>query len=414
MNVLIFHQFYTTASESGISRFNIFAKYWKENGIDTSVITGPINYMTSERREERIGGIFKKEQKEGVNVYTAFSSSWKYETFFGRLLSYFSFMFSSFWAGLRAEKPQVVIASPPPIFIGLVAYIVSVFRGAPFILDVRDLWPDAAVELGFLENKVLIFLSRLLEDLLYRWAAVIVVNSPGFEDYISKNKKVPSNKIYKVPNPVIREDYQDLEAKKKKQQKIRKKTRQELGWTDKFVVLYSGAFSAVYDFDTILKAAENIKDEDVLFVLMGDGRQKEAVKEKVANKGLENVELRPSVPREEVAKFIVSADVGISILSNISILRYMYSTKVLDYMANSRPTILAMRGVTEQLICQKAQAGICIRYKDPEQLVDAINRLKNNPQQRREFGSNGQSFVTSEFGDEFLAKKYLDIIGETL
>lgn len=395
----MFHQFYTRLNEAGIARFNLFAKEWAENGVKTEVVASPINYFTGKRQSGR--GIFWREKDGGVSVIRAYATSIGYRTFLGRLLSYFSFLISSFIAGLFTARPDVVIASSPSMFIGLVGYGVSVFRRAPFVFEIRDLWPDEAIELGFIKNRLIIGLSRDLERFLYRKARFIIVNSPGSKEFLIKEKNVLADKIGVVENPVeVKIDKTSGEAQKEK-----------MGWRNKFVVMYSGNHSAVYDFDGILEAAKKLdSSKDILFVLVGDGRQKPQIAERVKDEGINNVLLLPPVPKSEVLKMLSAADLCIAVLKEKRLLKYIYATKLFDYMAAGKPVLLAMEGVSAKLVCERANSGVCVKPGDALELADNIKKLSQDKRKLKIFGGNGQAFVKENLDSKLLADRYLKLL----
>lgn len=407
MRVLIFHQFYTRLSEPGIARFNLFARYWKQAGVETHVIASSINHATGTARSGRGCRLFIKESDEsGVTIYRAYGSTVGYWTFLGRLFSYISFAASSFLTSFFAPRPDVIIASAPPIFLGFVAWAASALRGVPFVFEMRDIWPDEAIELGVIKNKFIIRASYILEGFLYRHANLIMTNSPGTKEFLIAEKGIAPGKIGVVPNPVSFDD----------EKPIRKDVhaKERLGWRGKTVVLYSGAHTMVYNFDTVLDAAHALKSNpDVLIVLMGDGRQKKHVRDRVEKERLANVKLMASVPNSEVPGILAAADICIAPLSRMRFLKYIYATKVFSYMAAERPVILAMDGVTAEVV-NAAKCGITLAPGDVPGFVDAVERLARDPLLRETMGKSGYRFVREYAAADRLAAEYLHNLAQLL
>src|SRR3989344_166685 len=189
MRILIFEQRYTSPKEAGIGRFYYLAEEWARAGHEIIIVAGMINYISGKKIDKYKRKLLVKE-KEADNFYIlrVFDSSIGYRNFLGRLWSYISYLISAFFAGIFCPA-DVVIASSPPIFVGFLGWLASFLKGSRFIFEVRDLWPDEPIELGFLKNKILIDFSLRLEKFLYRRSAAIVANSPGIKEYISRVKK---------------------------------------------------------------------------------------------------------------------------------------------------------------------------------------------------------------------------------
>ena len=404
MNILIFHQFYTRLNEPGILRFNLFAEHWRKEGVKIKVIAGMINYQTGKKREEYKRKLFVKEKDGNVSVLRVFDSSLGYRTFIGRIFSYLSFLFFSFWAGVFSPKPDMIIVSSPPIFLAFVGYIVSIFKVAPFVLELRDLWPDEVIELGYVKNKLIIKISYLIEKFFYRKAKFIIVNSPGFKEFLMKEKNIAEEKIGVVPNPANF----DLKQRNATQLKGLKK---EFSWEGKFVVLYAGSHSFVYNFNPLIEAAKNLQNKkDILFVLIGDGRQKPVLMERVKKENIKNVQFLAPVAKDKVFDYIAAADVGIAPLSSMKLLKYVYVTKIFDYMAAKKPVILVMEGVSADLVCREAKCGLCISPGDAKALESALLEFHSKCEEIKGIGENGYQFAKNNFSADILAKRYLELL----
>lgn len=405
MNILVIHQFHICPKEAGITRFNQFAEIWARQGHKIEIIAGMINYLTGKKAGKYKKKLFVKE-KEGKNteVLRVFSSSVGYRNFGGRFFSYFSFTISALIAGLFfSKKPDVVIATSPPLFAGPVGYLISIFKRVPFVFEIRDLWPDEAVEMGVLKNKLLIKLSYALEKFLYKKAKLIIALSPGFKEFLTKNKGISSENIKVIPNPV---DLNLLRPSAKN-----KCLNKKFGWQDKFIILYAGAHSMVYDFKTILKTAKKLKDKkDILFVFIGDGRQKPSLIKSAKKDNLFNVQFLKPVPKEQITDFINSSDICLATLKKLKLLDYVYATKLFDYMACAKPIILAMDGVSRNLVVNQAQAGIFVEPGNSTAFRKVLLYLLDHPRERKILGDNGYQFVKKNFSGEKLASQYEKIL----
>ena len=303
------------------------------------------------------------------------------------------------------KKPSAIIVSSPPLLLGLAAYLVSRIRHVPFVLDAQRLFPDESIELGLLKNKILIRLAYRFERFLYSRARRIVVNSPGFKQFLIQKKNISEDKIGVVPNPVefdlIRDKVQEGYA-----------LRSRLGWDDKCVVLYSGSLSNIYDFNTLLDAAEDLHAEgfNFHFVFIGDGKQRLQMMSRAHADGIRNVEFLNPVSKNKIAPYISASDICIVSLRNVGFLKYMYVTKVLDYMALKKSVVVAMEGVTSDLVCKHAHCGLCTKPGDKERIKKALIALSKNKSQRNLLGERGYIFAKHHFSASVLAKRYLEYL----
>lgn len=401
MNILIIYQYHIRPNDAGISRFAQFAKHWSGAGHKVKIIAGMIKYFSGEKPSEYKRKLWVKESEDSrITVLRTFTSAWKYYTFWGRILSYLSFIISSLIAGLLSAKPDIIIASSPAVFIGLVGYIISFVKRIPFVFEIRDLWPDEPIELGVIKNQMLIKFSYALEKFLYKHAKLIIALTPAFKEFLIKEKGVAPDKIEVIPNSV---DLTTMNPQNKNN-----RVRQKFNWRDKFIVSYIGSYSFVYDFSPILETARNLKDryQNIIFILIGAGRQKSYLIERAKKEYLTNVRFLEPVPKKQIGDYINASDVCTATLKNMKYLRYVYAAKLFDYMACGKPIILAMNGVSNRLICSESNSGICIEPENAQAFQSAVLELYYHPDKRALLGRNGYEFVKKNFSYKHLAVKY--------
>src|SRR5690242_7119759 len=165
MRILLVHQYFLEEEDPGGSRWNEMTKVWTELGHSVTVLAGMMHANGSEKLPEYKGIYYRNKIQGKVDVWRCHVSESYNKSFFGRLWGYFSFMFSSLWAGLFKTKGKfdVLIVTSPPLFIGLSGFIVSLFKRIPFVFEVRDLWPESAIDTGVLKNKLIIKLAYWFE-----------------------------------------------------------------------------------------------------------------------------------------------------------------------------------------------------------------------------------------------------------
>ena len=400
MHILVLHQFYTTDAEAGIPRFNILAKRWRERGAEVTVLSGSVNYITGVRRKTK--GLFSKEidEKNDARIMRVFSTTFGlgYRTFLGRMASYISFFIFALFSSFFLPRLDLVIASSPPISIGFLGWCVSFFRRAPFVFEVRDLWPDEIVELGYIKNSALIGATHVLEHFLYARARRIVVNSPGLKEYLITKKSVDAEKIGVVVNPVEKGVAEREESSL-------------IAWGKKNVI-YTGAHSLVYDFDILLDAAKNLPE--ITFILVGDGRQKPELLKRVEHENIVNVHFYPSVPRAEVPRIVARADAGVIPLGHMKLLSYIYASKTFDYMAAGKPIVFMGEGINAALIRDEARCGVCISPGDREGLEKALISVLSGSEDSKAMGERGKRYLEEHFSAEKLGDEYLAFLEKTV
>jgi len=393
MHILLLHQAFVALDEPGGTRHFELARLLAERGFKVTIIASPVSYLTGEVgttapsfSQTKSGG--------GVTILRVYTYTGLHRSFAHRLLSFFSFMISSFWTGLQVRDVDLVWGTSPPIFQSLTAWALARLKRTPFLFEVRDLWPAFAVEVGVLSQPLLIHASEWLERFLYRHADQLVVNSPG---YISHVQTRGASRVALVPNgtdPRMFDPHEDGVA-----------FRSEHGLEGKFVALYAGAHGLSNDLGILLDAAALLNQQpDIAIVLVGDGKDKPNMMSQAVEKQLSNVHFLPPIPKEKMRQALGGADTCVAILKPIPLYATVYPNKVFDYMAAGRPVILAIDGVIRDVV-EDAGAGIFATPGDPLSLANAILTLADDPQKGHEMGLNGRHYVEQHFDRTDLAEE---------
>lgn len=396
-------QYFLEEDDPGGSRWNEMTKTWQEQGHEIVVLAGMMHYSGFKKRDEYKGKWFKIKQQGKIKVIRCHVSESYNSNFIGRLWGYFSFVFSSIWAGFfkTGKKYDIVVVTSPPLFVGISAYLISKIKRIPFVFEVRDLWPESAIDTGVVKSKIIIKLAYALEKFIYKKAKLINVLTPAFRDTLIEKKNIDKDKIIFIPNAAdftlsdnLLENF-DRDSFKKSQ-----------NLENKFIITYVGAHGVANHLDQVLDAAQLLKDTNVLFLLIGNGMEKERLIEKSKNLKIENVRFIDSVPKSEVFKYILISDMGASILKKVDTFKTVYSNKTFDYMACKKPILMAIDGVSRKLV-EDSKSGVYVEPENADEynriireyLVD-IDRLKIE-------GENGYKYAKMNFDREVLAKKYL-------
>jgi len=383
MKILLINQAFVAPDEPGHTRHFEMAKFLRARGHELVIVASDLNYQTGQRTIAR-KGIFAEQVIEGVRIMRAYIYPALHRSYFWRIISFFSFMFSSVWTALQVRDVDLVMGTTPPIFQAVSAWTVALIRRKPFLLEVRDLWPEFGVSMGVLTNPVLIALGRWLEKFLYARATHILVNSPAYKEYIF-GKGVPENKITYIAygtdvdmfNPQV--DGSSI--------------RGDLKLQDKFVVLYAGALGQANDIDTILRAAQRLTSEDkIRFVLFGDGKERPRLQSEAERMKLSNVIFAGVRAKKDMPLVVASADVCLAILQDIPMFRTTYPNKVFDYMAAGRATVLVIDGVSRKLI-EDSYGGAYVQPGDDQQLAETILDLSKNVDIVQQMGLNAREYL---------------------
>lgn len=406
MRILLIHQMFLEDDDPGGSRFNEFTKHWASQGHEVTVLAGMIHYNKTEKRQEYKGKYFVNKQQANVNVWRCHISEAYNKNFLGRLWGYFSFMFSSFWCGFFKvnQKFDIILVTSPPLFVGITAYLLSRLKGIPFLFEIRDLWPESAIDTGILKNKLIIKLAFAVEKLVYKKAKLINVLTPAFRQHLVEKKGIDIEKIIFIPNAAdfgLSESLlQNFDATG---------FRKNLGVDDKFIITYVGAHGVANHLDQILKVAKKLEDTNVLFWLIGEGMEKQRLMKEATKHEVFNVHFLPSVPKKEVFKYILASNMGASVLKKVDTFKTVYSNKSFDYMACKKPILMAIDGVSRQLV-EQADAGKYVEPENVEEIERAVRFYLSNPEVLKQQGENGYTFAQQNFDRTVLANKYIQYL----
>ncbi|MCC6568041.1 MAG: glycosyltransferase family 4 protein [Anaerolineales bacterium] len=383
MKILLLNQAFVSPDEPGHTRHFELAKFLQSRGNELVIVASDLNYQTGRRTVER-KGVFAEQVVDGVRILRAYIYPALHRSYFWRVISFFSFMFSSVWTAFQVRDVDLILGTTPPIFQAVSAWFVAWTRRKPFLLEVRDLWPEFGVSMGVLKNPLVIALGRWLEKFLYARATHILVNSPAYKDYMIV-KGVPEKKITFIPygtdvdmfNPQV--DGSSI--------------RNELGLQDKFVVLYAGALGQANDIDTLLRAAERLNPYDKIhFVVFGDGKERPRLQNEAERMKLSNVIFAGVRPKKDMPRVVASADVCLAILQDIPMFRTTYPNKVFDYMAAGRATVLVIDGITRELI-ESSYGGVFVQPNDDKTLAETILDLSKNMDIVQQMGQNARDYL---------------------
>lgn len=410
MKILLIHQYFLEEDDAGGSRWNEMTRQWTSKGHEVTVLAGMMHYTGNSKRPEYKGKFCAKKCQGKVTVWRSHVSESYNSNFLGRLWGYFSFMFSSLYTGLFKVKGKydLVLVTSPPLFVAFTAYCISAIKRLPMVFEVRDLWPESAIDTGVLRNKLLIKLAYKFEAFTYQKAAKINVLTPAFKSKLTIEKSVPFHKVIYIPNAA---DFSLSDSLLFTFD--REKFRKDNDLQGKFVITYVGAHGIANHLQQILETASLLKETEVLFLLIGQGMEKEKLLRMASDLNLNNVRFIDPVPKKEVFKYILASEMGASVLKKVDTFKTIYSNKTFDYMACKTPILMAIDGVSRELL-EDADAGVFVEPENPIDFAKKIRFYLDNEDLRKEQGENGYIYAKKHFDRMKLADQYINELTQIL
>ncbi len=410
MRLLIIYQYFLSDDEPGHTRWNEMTKLWSDLDCQITVVCGMVNYSTGKKNKRFKNKFFVKEKYyNNVDVLRCHVSNSYNKNFIGRLWAYFSFIiFGIFGFFYKTNKAyDAVLVSSPPLFVGIIGLILSKVKKIPLIFEIRDLWPESAIETGVVNNKNIINLAYWLEKTIYNNSILLNVLTPAFKEYLINKKNISENNIIYIPNAAnfdMMQQYSDFDMKE---------FREKIGWTNKFIIIYVGAHGVANHLQQLIDAANLLKNTNAHIVLIGDGMKKNDLINYSNELNLDNVEFINPVSKQEIMKYILSSDVGTSVLQKNDVFKTVYSNKTFDYMVCKKPILIGIDGVSKRLI-ESANAGFYVNPEDPVDFARNAKKLIENKDLCIKLGINGYNYAKSFFDREKLSREYLNLISSKL
>jgi colanic acid biosynthesis glycosyl transferase WcaI len=398
MNILFMAQCYAPENVSAPVLITELAIDLAKRGHQVTMVTGVPNYPYGRVFRGYKNKLYQSEKLDGVNVVRTWSYISPEKTFWPRLLHYGSYSVTAFYGGLFSGKPDVIVSYSPPLPLGLSAWLLSCVWHVPWVLQLEDLYPDAAVAAGVLRNHNVIAFFSSMERFLYQHAEHISVISESFRRNL-KTKGIPDLKMSLIPVWADPDEVQPLPRNNS--------FRAENRLDGKFEILYAGNLGLTSCLEDIIEAADILRsDPRFSFVLVGEGVKKEPLQELVQKKNLSNVLFLPYQPRELFPEVLASADLGLVTLNQDSSVSSLPS-KVFNLMASARP-ILSISPPESELasLINSSGCGINVPVSKPDLLAEKIRILEQEPCSLEQMGRRGRALLEQRFSRQFCIDQY--------
>jgi len=401
--VVLVSQYFPPEIGATQSRMQMFAEYLAERGHKVTVIAEFPNHPQGVIPDRYRGHVLEDDRSNPYRVLRVWVKTSPEKNQRSRLAFYGSFTALASAVGPLAGRADVVMATSPPLFTGLTGIALARGSRAPFVLDVRDLWPAAAEALDQISGRAAFRVADALERWLYRQAAAVVAVTRPFCDHVDRLRGRPPGTVL-IPNGTL-DLFFDVNGGS---------ARSSLGVPDDaFVITFAGTHGIAQALSPILDAAAEV-DDRFHFVFVGEGPVKERLRHDAEQLGLENVHFHGQVPISEIPGILRASDALLVPLSGHPVFADFVPSKMIDFMAVGKPVILSANGESARLL-ERAGAGLAISPENPDALAGAVQWLANNPAEAGVMGERGREFARRRMRivqAERLEQVLLDVVSD--
>jgi len=402
MRILFLSHYFPPEVNAPASRTYEHCKQWVQEGHEVTVVTCAPNHPQGTVYEGYRNKLIQWENQDGIRVVRIWTYVTANQGFLKRTVNYISFMMAAILSAPFLSGFDITISTSPQFFNGLAGYAVSRLKRTPWILEIRDLWPESIVAVGAITNRPIIGLLEALELFAYRRADHIVVVTDSFKTHI-QGKGICKQRVTVIKNGV---DFSLYKRPPDNPVSLAAK----IGIEGKFVASYIGTHGMAHHLETILQAADELREwQDIVFLLLGDGAERDRLLAMKDSMNLSNVVMLDQQPKTAMPHFWSLSNVSLVLLRKCDLFKTVIPSKIFESMAMERPIILGVEGESSELL-KSAEAGICIEPENEKDLAAQVLNLYQNPRRCQELGSNGRKYVLENFDRLVLAKRFSDLI----
>jgi len=404
MHILFLSHYFVPENNAPAARVHAMAREWTRQGHRVTVITSAPNVPTGVVFAGYRNRLYQEEWIDGirtVRVWTYLAANR------GRLRRGFNFLSYLVTAGvagaLLRPRADVVIATSPQFFAGCAGLPVSRAHGAPFVLEIRDIWPASIIAVGALQEGRVVRALEKLERALYAAADHIVTVGAGYRQHLLE-QGVPDARLEVVTNGVD----SALFVPRPPDEALRAR----LGLSGKYVLTYAGTVGMAHGLGVVLRAAHRLREhgrDDIVLLVVGDGARRAELEQAARDQGLRNVVFTGMVERAQLPVYLASSDACLVHMRNEALFSSVLPSKIFEDAAMEKPVIAGLRGEGAEIITA-ADCGIVFAPDDDAALTAAVERLADDPEEGRRLGRNGRRFVLEHYDRRTLARDYLAIL----
>jgi len=405
--VLFLTHYFPPEGNAPATRVHAFARRWvrrAEGPLATTVVTCVPNVPDGKPYDGYRNRLSQRETIDGIDVIRVWTWLAPNAGTTKRIVNFVSYMVSATIRSLFLARPDVVIATSPQFFCGWAGVLVSWMRWAPFILEVRDIWPESIVAVGAMRRGRLLRLLEWLELRMYAAANHVVTVGEGYRRQLVA-KGVPEERISIVTNGIDRERLVPQAPDPQLAARFNPDGR--------FVCSYIGTVGMAAGLEVVVRAAERLRRDgrrDVRFLVVGDGATRESLAEEVRTAGLEDlVTVTGRQPKELMNGFLSISDCCLVHLRRTDLFGTVLPSKIFEAAALERPIILGVDGFAADLI-RETGCGLCIEPENDAELLAAIDTLRADRRLRAEMGARGREILSARYDIDRLSEEYAALV----
>lgn len=403
MHILFFTDNFPPEVNAPASRTFEHCREWVKRGHKVTVITGAPNSPRGQVYPGYRNRFWRRETMEGIEVIRVWTYVTANEGFLKRTLDYASYMLTAVPASFGVRDVDVIVATSPQLFTPCAAYLAGLFKRAPYVFELRDLWPESIRAVGAMKSSRVLDALGQLELFLYKRAAHVVSVTHAFRENLI-GRGIAGDKISLTTNGADLSRFKPMPRDKA--------LEAALGLTGKTVVGYVGTHGMAHALETILAAAEKLKTDpaaaDIRFMFLGDGAEKASLKALAAEKGLDNVQFLDSVPRSEVVRYWSLVDLSIIHLKRAPLFEMVIPSKMFECMAMGLPILHGVAGESAGIVA-RAQCGVLFQPENADELAGRILELAADAPRRRRLAKAGRE-AAARYDRSALAAQMLQVL----
>lgn len=397
MHILFLSHYFPPEVNAPATRTFEHCKKWVEMGHQVTVVSCVPHHPMGKPYPGYKNKLIQVENIDGIKAVKVLTYITANEGLFKRISNYVFYMLMATLVVPFLPRADVVISTSPQFFNGLAGYFVSRIKRAPWLLEIRDLWPESIVAVGAITSARVISTLEGIESFIYRKADHIVAVTNSFRAHIEHHGGLPE-KISVIRNGVDLSFFADIPADDA--------FARSIGVAGKFVASYVGTHGMAHGLQTIIEAAELLRDrEDIVFLMAGDGAERQRLLTEVSKRKQTNVILLGQLPKSAMPKLWSISGASLVLLKKQDLFLTVIPSKIFESMAMRKPIVMGVEGESREII-DAAGSGIGIEPENPIELAAAVKRLADSASLCAQLGESGNRYVARNFDRSELAKSY--------
>lgn len=396
MRILYIHQYFATRKGATGTRSYEFGRRWVESGHQVDILTSSAE-LTQESSHSQVGSA----QVGGMGIHVC---RIPYDNTMGagaRILRFFLFAIQATLSGARLPKPDVIYATSTPLTVGFPAVLLSWRFRCPLVFEVRDLWPEAPIQLGWLRPAPLKWLARRLERWIYRNSRRVVTLSPGMAEGVI-GTGYEAERVAMIPNCSDNDLFDpDFEAEE---------LREREGISG-FLAIYCGTLGPANRVRDMIEVCRRLQEagSSITVAILGTGREEELLRRGVREFDLRNLRVEGERSKLQVRDWIAASDLGLVLFDRVPILETNSPNKFFDYCAGGKPTLINIGGWIADLVEGEA-IGFAVRDGSPETVAETLIRAEGDTEELKRMGRRARRVAEERFDRDLLAQRALGIL----